>query len=51
MTLQKKLKALYDLGDVQLSIVVGAVIFGGDVMLLSRMERSSADYMGMLATF
>lgn len=45
------IKELYDLGDVQLSIVVGAGnIWRGRDALDSGMERSSADYMGMLAT-
>lgn len=47
----KEIKALYDLGDVQLSIVVGAGnIWRGRDAIESGMERSSADYMGMLAT-
>lgn len=45
------IKELYDLGDIQLSIVVGAGnIWRGRDALDSGMERSSADYMGMLAT-
>jgi len=46
-----EIKALYDLGDIDLSIVVGAGnIWRGRDALDSGMERSSADYMGMLAT-
>ncbi|HEY8396111.1 MAG TPA: UMP kinase [Bacilli bacterium] len=46
-----EIKALYDRGDVELSIVVGAGnIWRGRDALESGMERSSADYMGMLAT-
>mgnify|MGYP000849795430 FL=1 len=45
------IKELYDLGDIQLSIVVGAGnIWRGRDVIDSGMERSSADYMGMLAT-
>ena len=45
------IKELYDLGNIQLSIVVGAGnIWRGRDALDSGMERSSADYMGMLAT-
>ncbi len=47
----KDIKELYDLGNIELSIVVGAGnIWRGKDALLSGMERSSADYMGMLAT-
>ncbi len=47
----KDIKELYDLGNVELSIVVGAGnIWRGKDAVLSGMERSSADYMGMLAT-
>lgn len=46
-----EIKALYDLGDIELSIVVGAGnIWRGRDAIESGMERSSADYMGMLAT-
>lgn len=46
-----EIKELYDLGDIELSIVVGAGnIWRGRDALDSGMERSSADYMGMLAT-
>jgi uridylate kinase len=46
-----EIKALYDLGNVELSIVVGAGnIWRGRDALDSGMERASADYMGMLAT-
>jgi uridylate kinase len=45
------IKELYDLGDIELSIVVGAGnIWRGRDATDSGMERSSADYMGMLAT-
>ena len=47
----EEIKALYDLGGIQLSIVVGAGnIWRGRDAIGSGMERSSADYMGMLAT-
>jgi len=47
----KEIKALYDLGDIELSIVVGAGnIWRGRDTFDSGMDRSSADYMGMLAT-
>lgn len=50
-SLAKEIKDLYDLGDIQLCIVVGAGnIWRGRDAELSGMERSSADYMGMLAT-
>ncbi|HHZ18781.1 MAG TPA: UMP kinase [Acholeplasmataceae bacterium] len=46
-----EIKALYDLGDIELSIVVGAGnIWRGRDVYDSGMDRSSADYMGMLAT-
>ena len=46
-----EIKALYDLGNIELSIVVGAGnIWRGRDATDSGMERSSADYMGMLAT-
>jgi len=46
-----EIKALYDLGNVELSIVVGAGnIWRGRDALDSGMELASADYMGMLAT-
>ncbi len=46
-----EIKALFDLGNVEVSIVVGAGnIWRGRDALESGMERSSADYMGMLAT-
>ncbi|HEY8445439.1 MAG TPA: UMP kinase [Bacilli bacterium] len=49
--LAKEIKDLYDLGDIQLCIVVGAGnIWRGRDALECGMERSSADYMGMLAT-
>ncbi|HBP26172.1 MAG TPA: UMP kinase, partial [Acholeplasmatales bacterium] len=46
-----EIKALYDLGNVELGIVVGAGnIWRGRDAIESGMDRSSADYMGMLAT-
>ena len=46
-----EIKALYDVGNVELSIVVGAGnIWRGRDTYDSGMDRSSADYMGMLAT-
>lgn len=46
-----EIKALYDLGNIELSIVVGAGnIWRGRDAIDSGMDRSSADYMGMLAT-
>ena len=42
-----EIKALYDQGNVEISIVVGAGnIWRGRDALESGMERSSADYMG-----
>lgn len=50
-SIAEDIKELYDKGNVELSIVVGAGnIWRGRDALLSGMERSSADYMGMLAT-
>lgn len=47
----EEIKVLYDLGDIELSIVVGAGnIWRGRDVYDSGMDRSSADYMGMLAT-
>lgn len=47
----REIKALYDLGDIQLCVVVGAGnIWRGRDADDSGMDRSSADYMGMLAT-
>lgn len=47
----KEIKDLYDKGGIQLSIVVGAGnIWRGRDAVDCGMERSSADYMGMLAT-
>jgi len=46
-----EIKALYDLGNVEISIVVGAGnIWRGRDAVESGMEKASADYMGMLAT-
>lgn len=47
----KEIKELYDLGNIQLCVVVGAGnIWRGRDAIDSGMDRSSADYMGMLAT-
>ncbi len=47
----QEIKKLYDLGGIQLAIVVGAGnIWRGRDAIENGMERSSADYMGMLAT-
>lgn len=47
----KEIKDLYDLGNIQLCVVVGAGnIWRGRDAIDSGMDRSSADYMGMLAT-
>lgn len=46
-----EIKALHDLGNVEISIVIGAGnIWRGRDAVESGMERASADYMGMLAT-
>ncbi|MGB4695314.1 MAG: UMP kinase [Bacilli bacterium] len=46
-----EIKALHDLGNVEISIVVGAGnIWRGRDAVESGMEKASADYMGMLAT-
>ncbi|MGD9604835.1 MAG: UMP kinase [Bacilli bacterium] len=46
-----EIKSLFDLGNIDLSIVVGAGnIWRGRDAIESGMDRSSADYMGMLAT-
>lgn len=46
-----EIKKLYDLGQIELGIVVGAGnIWRGRDAVNCGMERSSADYMGMLAT-
>lgn len=47
----KEIKDLYELGNIQLCVVVGAGnIWRGRDAIDSGMNRSSADYMGMLAT-
>ncbi len=47
----KEIKALHDLGDIELCVVVGAGnIWRGRDAEDSGMDRSSADYMGMIAT-
>ena len=46
-----EIKALYDLGNIELGIIVGGGnIWRGRDAVECNMERSSADYMGMLAT-
>lgn len=46
-----EIKGLYDLGNVELGIIVGGGnIWRGRDAVECNMERSSADYMGMLAT-
>lgn len=47
----EEIKQLYDLGDIELAIIVGGGnIWRGRDAIEANMERSSADYMGMLAT-
>lgn len=47
----QEIKDLYDLGNIELCVVVGAGnIWRGRDAIQSGMDRSSADYMGMLAT-
>ena len=47
----QEIKDLFDLGNIQLCVVVGAGnIWRGRDAIDSGMDRSSADYMGMLAT-
>ena len=47
----KEIKQLYDLGNIQISIVVGAGnMCRGRAAVESGMNRVNADYMGMLAT-
>src|SRR5690554_3964725 len=49
--ISEEIKDLYDLGNIELCIVVGAGnIWRGRDAIDSGMDRSSADYMGMLAT-
>lgn len=51
MEIAKEIKELYDIGNIELSVVVGAGnIWRGRDAIDCGMERSSADYMGMLAT-
>ena len=46
-----EIKALYDIGGIRLSIIVGAGnIWRGKKAIEQGMNRSSADYMGMLGT-
>jgi len=47
----KEVKAAYDLGDLEIGIIVGGGnIWRGKIAAEMGMERSSADYMGMIAT-
>lgn len=47
----KEIKDLYEIGNIELCVVVGAGnIWRGRDAIQSGMDRSSADYMGMLAT-
>ncbi len=47
----KEIKAAYDLGDLEIGIIVGGGnIWRGKMAAEMGMERSSADYMGMIAT-
>lgn len=47
----KEIKDLYDLGDIQLGIICGAGnIWRGRDAIRNGMDRTSADYMGMLGT-
>ncbi len=47
----KEIKAAYDLGDLEIGIIVGGGnIWRGKIAAEMGMERSSADYMGMIAT-
>jgi uridylate kinase len=47
----KEIKAAYDLGNLQIGIIVGGGnIWRGKMAAEMGMERSSADYMGMIAT-
>jgi uridylate kinase len=50
-TIAKEVKAAYDLGTLEIGIIVGGGnIWRGQAASEMGMERSSADYMGMLAT-
>lgn len=47
----KEIKGAYDLGDLEIGIIVGGGnIWRGKIASEMGMERSSADYMGMIAT-
>ena len=47
----KEIKSAYDLGDLEIGIIVGGGnIWRGKMASEMGMERSSADYMGMIAT-
>lgn len=47
----KEIKDLYDLGDIQLGIICGAGnIWRGRDAIINGMDRTNADYMGMLGT-
>ena len=51
LSIAKEIKDLYNNGEIELGIVVGAGnIFRGRDAIKSGMDRSSADYMGMLGT-
>jgi len=47
----QEIKAAYDLGDLQIGIIIGGGnIWRGKIAAEMGMERSNADYMGMIAT-
>jgi len=51
LEIAKEIKELYEVGGIELSVVVGAGnIFRGRDAIKVGMNRSNADYMGMLAT-
>lgn len=51
LEIAKEIKELYEIGGIELSVVVGAGnIFRGRDAIKVGMNRSNADYMGMLAT-
>jgi len=46
-----EIKALYELGDIQLGIICGAGnMWRGRDAIVNGMDRTNADYMGMLGT-
>ena len=50
-TVAKEIKALYDLGDISIGIICGAGnIWRGRDAMQNGMDRTNADYMGMLGT-